>query len=68
MTDTTSVRCDTCVTQKMAEVSGTGLRILSHAHGERHEVVLSPRATLERLAGTVDGSAIVNYVRGMVSC
>jgi len=52
--------------EKLGELRSDGLEIQDKRHSGRHVVHLTPRDLLERLAGTVDGSAIVHYVRGLV--
>lgn len=62
----TGVYCERCTSQKLAELSGTGLLIKAHAHGQYHEAGLGAREVLELLAGTQDGSAIARFVEGVL--
>lgn len=53
--------------QRMLDIKPQqGLEIIDARHGERHQAFVKPKEILERLAGTVDGSAIVDYVRKTV--
>ena len=44
-----------------------GIEVLDDRHGQRHRALVQPREALERLAGTINGSAILDYVRKVVS-
>jgi hypothetical protein len=48
--------------EKLAEVHKEGIAIQKGAHGTKHRVFLTPKDVLSRLAGTIDGSAIRDYV------
>ena len=43
-----------------------GIEVMDGRHGTAHKVLVPPRQTLERLAGTIGGSAIVAYVQKVV--
>ena len=43
-----------------------GIQVVDGRHGTRHEATVGPREMLARLAGTVEGSAIVDYVSRVV--
>jgi len=56
--------CDCCPSpRKMAELEGTTIDIRHKSHGTWHHAETSIRTVLERLSGTVEGSAIVSYVQ-----
>ncbi len=68
--DGTSVRCQCrhCFNsreqpEKLAEITHNGLEIMDGRHGRVHFVQMPVRSVIERLAGTTDGSAVVDYVR-----
>ena len=53
--------------QKMAIVtSGLGIEVISRHHGTYHTGSLSVRDLLTQLSGTMDGSAIIDFVRETV--
>ena len=54
--------------QRMAVVtSHEGIEIISRHHGTYHVGSLSARDLIVELAGTVDGSAIIDFVRQQVA-
>ena len=64
----TSLFCSCHGTERLADLAPhQGLHVVDGRHGTRHEVRLSERQILERIAGTVEGSAIVTYVRAILS-
>lgn len=63
----TSVYCTCHGTERLCDVRpGEGLHVIDGRHGTRHEARVTSRELLERLAGTTDGSAIVEYVHRVV--
>ena len=63
----TSVYCDCHGTERLLDLRPGGLEVRDGRHGIKHEAALGPREVLERLTGTVDGSAIVSYVARVVA-
>lgn len=59
----TSVYCNCHGTERLLDLRPQeGIQVVDGRHGTRHEATVAPREILARLAGTVDGSAIVAYV------
>ena len=62
--DGTAVLCDCCGRTKVAELHPReNLAIVDRSHGRKHVAVLTAREILERLSGTLNGSAVVDYVK-----
>ena len=61
--DGTAIRCSCCQKQKFGEVHDGGT-LEFRRNGHRRE--MDPREMLARMAGTLNGSAIQAYVRGVV--
>ena len=63
----TSVYCDCHQTERLMDIKPmVGIEVMDGRHGTAHKVLVPPRQTLERLAGTIGGSAIVAYVQKVV--
>ena len=63
----TSVYCDCHGTERLLDIMpGEGIEAIDRRHKVKHSVMLEPREVLERLAGTVDGSAIMCFVSKVV--
>ena len=63
----TSIFCDCCGTERLLDIKTQGgIHVVDKRHGVRHEASVSSREVLERLSGTIGGSAIVDYVRKVV--
>ena len=63
----TSVMCDCHGTERLCDIRpGIGLEVLDGRHGIKHLARVDSREMLERLSGTMDGSAIVDFVRRTV--
>lgn len=63
----TSIYCNCHGTERLLDLRpGEGIHVLDGRHGTRHEAIVGPREVLARLAGTVEGSAIVDYVERVV--
>ena len=59
-----NVYCRCHGNQRMAVItSGEGIEVVSRHHGTYHTGSLSVPELLQRLSGTVNGSAIVQFVR-----
>ena len=58
----TSIYCTCHGTERLLDLTRDGLHVMDGRHGTKHEARLEAREILERLAGTVSGSAIVAYV------
>ena len=64
----TSVYCDCHHTERLMDIKPhLGFEIIDDRHGIKHKALVPPREALERLAGTLDGSAIVDYVRRVMA-
>ena len=62
--DGTAIRCDCCDRVKVGEIHPQSrLAIVDRSHGRKHVAVLTAREILERLSGTLNGSAVVDYVK-----
>lgn len=63
----TSIRCDCCGKEKLAEIHPhLDLEIIDGRHGIRHTVTLSPQEILEGLAGTKGRDAVLRYVASIL--
>ena len=63
----TSIYCDCHGNERLLDVQPrVGLHVIDGRHGVKHEARVAARELLERLAGTVSGSAIVTYVSNVV--
>ena len=40
-----------------------GLEIVRERHNRKHYAIIAPKELLQRLAGTLEGSAVVDYVQ-----
>ena len=58
-----NVYCKCHGAQKVAEVGPEGVEIVSRHHGTYHVGSLSAREVLSLMAGTVEGSAIIQFVQ-----
>ena len=61
----TTIVCDCCGSHKLGEMDSNGLEIQKKSHGRDYVATVSPRELLRQLAGTLEASAIVEYVRGV---
>ena len=63
-----NVYCRCHGSQRMAVVTpGQGIEVVSRHHGTYHTGSLGVRELLRELSGTTNGSAIVQFVRGIVA-
>ena len=63
----TSVMCNCCGTERMLDIMPhVGIKVIDGRHGVRHTAEVDSREMLERLSGTINGSAIVDFVRKIV--
>lgn len=63
----TSVMCDCHGTERLLDIRpGMGIEVKDDRHGCKHVAMVESREVLQRLAGTLDGSAIMEYVRQVV--
>ena len=53
--------------QKVAEIGSGGIEMVSKHHGTYHVGSLSAKEVVMRLAGTVEGSAIIQFVQKLVN-
>ena len=53
--------------QKIAEIGSAGVEVISKHHGTYHIGSLSAREVLRRMAGTLEGSAIIQFVRRVIT-
>lgn len=63
----TSIYCDCHGSERLCDIRpGIGLEVMDGRHGVKHLARVEPREMLQRLAGTLAGSAILDYVRRVV--
>lgn len=64
----TSVMCDCHGTERLFDIRpGVGIEAMDGRHGQKHIARVDTHEVLQRLAGTVDGSAIMEFVRHVVT-
>ena len=64
----TSVYCNCHGTERLLDLRPReGIQVVDGRHGTRHEATVGPREMLARLAGTIAGCAIVDYVQSVVN-
>ena len=64
----TSVYCDCHQTERLMDIKPhIGIEVMDGRHGTAHRALVPPRQALERLAGTLDGSAVMDYVRQVMA-
>ena len=60
----TAIGCNCCGNVKLGELHPQqNLQLVDTRYGKRHKAVLEPKELLQRLAGTVEGSAVLTYVQ-----
>lgn len=60
----TSVMCDCHGTERLFDIRpGIGIEGVDRRHKVRHMALIEPKEALERLAGTIEGSAILEFAR-----
>ena len=65
--DGTGIYCSDCGIEKLSEIRPReGMYVRDRRHGQHHSADVEPLELLRRLAGTLEGSAIVECVQGVV--